>query len=310
MLSKNSKIFLAGHRGMVGSAILRKLKLEKYKNLILIEKKKLDLLDQKKVYDFLKKKKPQVVIIAAARVGGILANYKNKAGFIYENLQVQNNLIHGSYLTGVKNLLFLGSSCIYPKNINKPISESMLLTGKLEETNDAYAIAKIAGLTMCKNYSENYKLNYKSLMPCNMYGPGDSYDLKKSHFFSALIKKIYLASKTKKKTVTIWGTGKPKRELLYVEDFADAVLYFLNKKIKQPFLNIGTGKDYTIRWYANFISKQINSKIKFKFNTKMPDGIQRKVLNINLSKKYGWKAKTSLIKGFKHTFSDYLQNNR
>ena len=310
MLNKNSKIFLAGHRGMVGSAILRKLKLNKYKNLILIEKKKLDLLDQKKVFNFLKKNKPQVVIIAAARVGGILANSKNKADFIYENLQVQNNLIHGSYLAGVKNLLFLGSSCIYPKNINKPISESLLLAGKLEETNDAYAIAKIAGLSMCKNYSENYKLNYKSLMPCNMYGPGDNYDLKKSHFFSALIKKIYLASRSKKKTVIIWGTGRPKRELLYVEDFAHAVLFFLNNKIKEPFLNIGTGKDYSIKWYANFISKQLNSKIKFKFNKKMPDGIQRKLLNINLSKNYGWKAKTSLEEGFKHTFADFLENNR
>ena len=306
MLNKNSKIFLAGHLGMVGSAILKRLKLEKYKKLILIEKKKLDLLDQKKVFNFLKIKKPHVVIIAAARVGGILANTKNKANFIYENLQVQNNLIHGSYLAGVKNLIFLGSSCIYPKNINKPIPESLLLAGNLEETNDAYAIAKIAGLTMCKNYSENYKLNYKSLMPCNMYGPGDSYDLKNSHFFSALLKKIYLASKTRKKKVVIWGTGKPKRELLYVDDFADAVLFFLNNKIKHPFLNIGTGKDYTIKWYANFISKQLNTKIKFKFNNKMPDGIKRKVLNINLSKKYGWKAKTSLIEGFKLTFADFL----
>ena len=306
MINKNSRIFVAGHKGMVGSAIVRKLKDLKYKKIFFKNRTELDLTDQAKVYKYLNKIKPDAVILAAARVGGIEANNIYRAEFIFQNLSIQNNVIHGSYKNGVKNLIFLGSSCIYPKNINKPIPESLLLAGNLEETNDAYAIAKIAGLTMCKNYSENYKLNYKSLMPCNMYGPGDSYDLKNSHFFSALLKKIYLASKTRKKKVVIWGTGKPKRELLYVDDFADAVLFFLNNKIKHPFLNIGTGKDYTIKWYANFISKQLNTKIKFKFNKKMPDGIKRKVLNINLSKKYGWKAKTSLIEGFKLTFADFL----
>ncbi len=309
MLNKNSKIFLAGHNGMVGSAILKKLKEKKFKKLILVSKKKLNLLNQKKVHEFLKKKKPDYVIIAAGKVGGILANSKNKAKFIYENLQIQNNLIHGSYLAKVKNLLFLGSSCIYPKNINIPIKENMLLSSKLESTNDSYAIAKIAGIKMCRDYSDNFNLNYKSLMPCNMYGPKDNYDLKSSHFFSALIKKIFLASKNKKNNVVIWGTGKPKRELLYVDDFAEAVIFFLKKKIKEPFINIGSGKDFTIKWYANFILKKLNLGIKLKFNKKMPDGTKRKILNIELSKKYGWGPKTSLEKGFTITFADFLKNN-
>ncbi len=309
MLNKNSKIFLAGHNGMVGSAILKKLKEKKFKKLILVSKKKLNLLNQKKVHEFLKKKKPDYVIIAAGKVGGILANSKDKAKFIYENLQIQNNLIHGSYLAKVKNLLFLGSSCIYPKNINIPIKENMLLSSKLESTNDSYAIAKIAGIKMCRDYSDNFNLNYKSLMPCNMYGPKDNYDLKSSHFFSALIKKIFLASKSKKNNVVIWGTGKPKRELLYVDDFAEAVIFFLKKKIKEPFINIGSGKDFTIKWYANFILKKLNLDIKLKFNKKMPDGTKRKILNIELSKKYGWGPKTSLEKGFTITFADFLKNN-
>ena len=309
MLNKNSKIFLAGHNGMVGSAILRKLRKLKFKNLILVEKKKINLLDQKKVYEFLKRKKPDYVIIAAGKVGGILANSKNKANFIYENLQIQNNLIHGSYLAKVKNLLFLGSSCIYPKDINIPIKENMLLSGKLELTNDSYAIAKIAGIKMCRDYSNNFNLNYKSLMPCNMYGPKDNYNLQSPHFFSALIKKIFLANKNKKKNIIIWGTGKPKRELLYVDDFADAVIFFLKKRIKEPFLNIGFGKDFTIKWYANFIIKKLNYDIKLKFDKKMPDGTKRKILNIKLAKKYGWHPKTTLEKGFSITFADFLKNN-
>ena len=205
MLTKKSKIFIAGHNGMVGSAILKKFKKENFRNLIIVNKNQLNLLNQKKVSLFLKKKKPDYVIIAAARVGGIIANSNNKASFIYENLQIQNNLIHASFINGVKNLLFLGSSCIYPKGINIPISEKRLLEGKLEETNDSYAIAKIAGLKMCEDYSNNYKLNYKSLMPSNMYGPRDNYNLKNSHFFAALLKKAYLASKSKKKSIKNLG---------------------------------------------------------------------------------------------------------
>ena len=308
MLKKNSKIFLAGHNGMVGSAILRKLKKEKYKNIITINKKKLNLLNQKSVLNFLKTKKPEFVIIAAARVGGIIANSQNKAQFIYENLEIQNNLIHGSYVSGVKNLLFLGSSCIYPKHMSGKISEKHLLKGKLEQTNDSYAIAKIAGLKMCQDYSENYNLNYKSLMPSNMYGPGDNYDSRNSHFFPALIKKIYIAKKNKKKSIILWGTGKPKRELLYVDDFANAVLFFMKKKFKEPFLNIGTSKDFTIKWYANFILKELSLSKLIKFDKTKPDGTLRKKLNISLAKKYGWKPTTSLKEGFAATFNDFSKN--
>jgi len=309
MLNKKSKIFIAGHNGMVGSAILKKFKEENFKNLITINKNQLDLLNQKKVNFFLKKKKPDYVIIAAARVGGIIANSNNKASFIYENLQIQNNLIHLSFINGVKNLLFLGSSCIYPRGINKPISEKRLLDGKLEKTNDSYSIAKIAGLKMCEDYSNNYNLNYKSLMPSNMYGPGDNYDLKNSHFFAALLKKAYLASKSKNKILNVWGSGKPKRELLFVDDFASAVLFFLKKKIKEPFINIGTGVDYSIKWYANFITKQLGNDIKIKFDKKKPDGMFRKKLDISLAQKHGWRPKTSLKDGFSITFQDFKKNN-
>ena len=202
------------------------------------------------------------MIIAAARVGGIQANSNFKQIFIYENLQIQNNLIHGSFLAKVKNLIFLGSSCIYPKFSKQPMKESYFLSGKLEETNDAYAIAKIAGIMMCYNYSIKYKLNYQSLMPPNLFGPGDNYDLKNSHFFPALLKKIYLAKNKRKKTLSIWGTGKPKRELMFVDDFVDALIYFMNKKIKEPFINIGVGKDFTIEWYAKFIMKKLGVKLK------------------------------------------------
>ena len=235
MINKKSKIFVAGHKGMVGSAIIRKLKKKGFSKIITVDKKKLNLLDQDKVFKFLKKIKPELVIIAAAKVGGIQANSNFKAKFIYENLQIQNNLIHGSFLAKIKNLIFLGSSCIYPKLCKQPMKEKYLLSGKLEETNDAYAIAKIAGIMMCYNYSLNYKLNYKSLMPPNLFGPGDNYNLKNSHFFPALLKKIYLAKVKRKKTLDVWGTGKPKRELMFVEDFVDALIFFMKKKNKGAF---------------------------------------------------------------------------
>ena len=309
MISKKSKIFIAGHNGMVGKAILKKLKENGYKNLIIISKNKLNLLDQWKVFKFLKKTKPNLVIIAAARVGGIYANYKNKAKFIYENLQIQNNLIHGSYLANIKDLIFLGSSCIYPKYSKQPIKEKYILSGSLEETNDAYAIAKIAGIYMCENYSKNYKLNYRSFMPSNMYGPYDNYDSKNSHFFSALLKKVYYAKKNNKKSIVIWGDGSPKRELLFVDDFADAILYFLNIKLKNSFINIGPGVDHTIKWYVKFICKQLNiDNIKILFDKKKPNGTPRKLLDVKLAKSYGWKAKTTLKKGFQITYEDFKLN--
>tara|TARA_Y100001970_G_scaffold167801_1_gene205309 strand:- start:4338 stop:5267 length:930 start_codon:yes stop_codon:yes gene_type:complete len=308
MLSKKSKIFIAGHKGMVGSSILRKLKKIGYENLLLVDKRKLNLLDQKKVYNFLTKNKPKLVIIAAARVGGIVANSKYKNKFLYENLQIQNNLIHGSYLAKIKNLIFLGSSCIYPRNCKQPMKEKYILTGKLEETNDAYAIAKIAGIYMCANYSKNYNLNYKSLMPPNMYGPGDNYDLQNSHFYPALINKISKAKRLNKKYVVLWGTGKAKRELMFVEDFADALIFFMNKDIKEPFLNIGTGKSYSIKWYTKFLMKKIGVNLKIKFDKSKPDGTPEKCLDISLAKKYGWKPKSDFHKGFDTTFRDYQKN--
>ena len=308
MINKKSKIFVAGHKGMVGSAIVRKLKKRGFSKIILAEKKKLNLLDQNKVFKFLKKKKPDLVIIAAARVGGILANSTLKHKFIYENLQIQNNLIHGSYLAKVKNLIFLGSSCIYPKFCKQPMKESYLLSGKLEETNDAYGIAKIAGIMMCYNYSKKYKLNYQSLMPPNLYGPGDNYDLKTSHFFPALLKKIFLAKAQRKKSINIWGTGKPRRELMFVEDFAEALIYFINKKIREPFVNIGNGKDFSIEWYAKYIMKRLNVKLKIVYDKNRSDGMPKKCLDISLAKKYGWKPINDLDKGFDITLRDFLKN--
>ena len=309
MLNKKTKIFIAGHKGMVGSSILKKLLINGYTNLIFADKKKLNLLDQKKVFRYLKKNKPNLVIIAAAKVGGILANSKFKEKFLFENLQIQNNLIHGSYLAKIKNLIFLGSSCIYPRNCKQPMKEDHILSGKLEKTNDAYAIAKIAGIYMCENYSKSYNLNYKCLMPPNMYGPGDNYNLETSHFFSALIKKITIAKKKNKKHIILWGTGKAKRELMFVEDFADALIYFMNKKIKEPFLNIGTGKSHSIKWFANFLIKKIGGKLKIKFDKSKPDGMPKKCLDITLAKKYGWRCKTNLDEGFEITYKDFQKNN-
>ena len=309
MVSKNYKIFLAGHKGHLGSAIHKKLKKAGFKKIITINKSKLNLLNQDKVFKFLKKNKPKVVIIAAARVGGIHANNTQRAKFIYENLTIQNNIIHGSYLSGIKNLIFFGSSCIYPKNISKPITEKMLLTGKLEYTNEPYAIAKIAGVKLCENYNLQYKTNYKCLMPCNSYGPNDNYDLKNSHFIPALIKKIYLAKKYKRKKIEIWGTGKPKREIIFVDDIADACIYFMNKKTKKTLINIGTGKDLSIEGYARYLINFFNLNLKIKKNLNMPDGIKRKLLNVRLANSLGWKAKTSLKDGLTITLQDLNKKN-
>ena len=309
MVSKNYKIFLAGHKGHLGSAIYKKLKKAGFKNVITINKSKLNLLNQEKVFKFLKKNKPKVVIIAAARVGGIHANNTQRAKFIYENLTIQNNIIHGSYLSDIKNLIFFGSSCIYPKNISKPITEKMLLTGKLEYTNEPYAIAKIAGVKLCENYNLQYKTNYKCLMPCNSYGPNDNYDLKNSHFIAALIKKIYLAKKYKRKQIEIWGTGKPKREIIFVDDIADACIYFMNKKTKKSLINIGTGKDLSIEEYAKYLIKFFNLNLKIKKNLNMPDGIKRKLLNVSLANSLGWKAQTSLKNGLTITLQDINKKN-
>ena len=303
------KIFLAGHKGLVGSAILRKLKKKNYKNIITTTRKELDLLNQKKTYDFIKRHKPKFVFICAAKVGGIYANNKYRADFIYENLQIQNNLIHGSYLAGVKRLIFLGSSCIYPKNSKQPIKEEYLLTSALEKTNEPYAIAKIAGVKMCESYNLQFKTNYLCLMPTNCYGPGDNFDSLNSHFVPALIKKIHHLKKFKQDTLEIWGTGKVKREIIYVDDLADACIYFMNKKVKEYLINIGTGKDFTIKSFAKKFMKILNTKAKLRFDKSKPDGVKRKIVDIKLAKKYGWKPLTSLEDGIIKTYAAFIRNN-
>jgi len=302
-MNKNSNIFLAGHKGLVGSAILRLLNNRGYKNIIIASKNQLDLLNQSKTFKFLKKKKIDVVIIAAAKVGGIKANNEYKAEFIYNNLQIQNNLIHGSYLAGIKNLLFLGSSCIYPKECKQPMKEDYLLSGNLEKTNEPYAVAKIAGLKMCESYNYQYKTNYKCLMPTNTYGPNDNYDLNNSHFLPALLRKVILAKRFKKKSITLWGTGTCKREAIHVDDIASAALFFLKKKIPQTFLNIGSGEEMKISDYANLVKNIIYPNLHIKFNKdKSLDGVKRKLLDSNIAKSFGWKSKIKISKGIESTY--------
>ena len=308
MINKNSKIYVAGHNGLIGSAILRKLKDKGYTNIIYRSKKQLDLKSQVKVLNFLKKQKPNFIFIAAAKVGGIYANNKYKAEFIFDNLSIQSNLIHSAYLTGIKNLIFLGSSCVYPRNCKQPIKESYLLTGELEKTNDAYAIAKIAGIKMCESYNYQYKTNYKCLMPTNTFGPNDNYDTLNSHFFAALIKKSHQLKLNNKNELKLWGNGKAKREVIYVDDIADACIYFMKKKIKETVVNIGTGNDYTIKEYAKKILNQIipNKKILIKYDLRKPNGTPRKVLDVSLAKKYGWCSKTKLNEAILKTYHNFL----
>ena len=305
MIKKNSKIFVTGHKGLVGSAIIRKLKEYGYKNIIVVNKKKLNLTRQKEVESFIKKHKPDSIINAAAKVGGINANNKYKADFIYTNIAIQNNIIHASYINNVKNLIFLGSSCVYPKLCKQPIKERYLLNGPLEKTNEPYAIAKISGIKMCESYNYQYGTNYKCLMPCNTYGPNDNYDLETSHFYPALISKIHKEKKNKKKDITVWGTGKAKRELIYVDDVADACIFFLHKKTKETLINIGSGKEKTINEYAQFIMSQLDIKLKIFYDKSKPDGTPRKILNVSLANNYGWKPKISLKKGFSKVYETF-----
>ena len=307
MIAKNSKIFVTGHKGLVGSSIVRRLKFHGYKNLILKTKNQLDLRNQNKVKNFFKKRKIDAVINAAATVGGIEANNKFRANFIYDNLSIQNNIIHSCYENKIKNLIFLGSSCIYPRNCRQPIKERYLLSGSLEKTNEAYAVAKIAGIKMCESYNFQYKTNYKCLMPCNLYGPNDNYNLETSHFFHALIAKIHQSIIKRTNILTLWGTGSPKRELMYVDDLADACIYFLNKQSKETLINVGSGNEMKIIEYAKFIIKELQLDLKIKLDRSKPDGTPRKIIDSSLARKYGWKPKVSLKEGFKKTYIDYLK---
>ena len=305
MVNKKSKIFIAGHNGMVGSAVLRKLKNKGFSKIILSEKKNLDLLNQNKVFKFLKKKKPDLVIIAAARVGGILANATLKHKFIYENLQIQNNLIHGSYLAKIKNLIFLGSSCIYPKFCKQPMKESYLLSGKLEETNDAYGIAKIAGIMMCHNYSKNYKLNYQSLMPPNLYGPGDNFHPENGHVIPALMHKF---NNSTDKTVTCWGDGTPMREFTYVDDLADACLFAMDHYENAELINVGSGQDISIFHLAHKIAKLTGYTGNIEWDTNRPNGTPKRPLDYSKISSLGWKPKYTLTEGLQKTYEWFCEH--
>ena len=308
-MSKKEKIFVAGHSGMIGSAILNKYKNNRKFDILFESKKKLDLTNQSKVFNYLKDKKPNGVILAAAKVGGIVANNTQRASFIYENLSIQSNVIHGSYMAGVKNLIFLGSSCIYPRKSKQPIKESYLLSDYLEKTNEPYAIAKIAGLKLCENYSSQYNLNYKTLMPCNSYGENDKYDTNNSHFIPALIRKIIDAIAKKRDHITLWGNGKSLREVISSDDIASACIFFLKKKTKHKIFNIGTGKDYSIEHYARLIMKHMNVNLKIIFDKNKPNGTYKKLLDSSLAKKYGWRYKTEFDKGISIAINDYLKNH-
>ena len=307
MINYKSKIYIAGHNGLVGSAILRKLKKKGFKKLIYASKKKLDLTNQNKVLNFLRKKKPDFIFIAAAKVGGIYYNNNYKAGFILENLQIQVNLIHSAYLCGIKNLIFLGSSCVYPRNCKQPIKESYLMDGPLEKTNEAYAIAKISGIKMCESYNQQFKTNYKCLMPTNTFGPNDNYNKLESHFVASLIRKIFEIKKNKKNFLKIWGDGTPKREIIYVDDIADACIYFMRKKTKEVLINIGTGQDATIKKHVLNILKILlpQKKVKVIYDKSKPNGIPRKVLDISLAKKYGWTSKFDIKTAIMKTYKEY-----
>ncbi len=305
-LTKDSKIFVAGHNGLVGSSLMRRLKFFGYKKILTISKKKLDLRNQSLVEKFFRKNKPDAVINAAATVGGIHANNTYGADFIYNNLTIQTNIIHASYLNKVKNLIFLGSSCVYPKKCNQPIKEEYLLNGELEKTNEPYAIAKITGIKMCESYNAQYGTNYKCLMPPNTYGPNDNYDLLKSHFYPALISKVHYAKINNKKSILLWGNGRAKRELMYVDDVADACIFFMNKNTKESLINIGSGDEKTIKGFAEFIIKKLGLNIKIKFDKTKPNGTPRKLLNSSIAQKYGWRSKINLEEGFEKVYNSFL----
>lgn len=314
MTTERKNIFIAGHKGMVGSAIIRELKNIDEKNILTKDKTDLDLMNQKDTYEFLKTNKFKYVIIAAAKVGGIIGNKTFPAEYIFNNLTIQNNLIHGSYLSGVEKVLFLGSSCIYPKFAKQPITEDQLLNGYLEPTNEPYALAKIAGIKLCTSYNQQYNTDYRSIMPTNLYGFNDNFNSENSHVIPSLLRRFNQAKEKNYKQVVIWGTGKPRREFLFVDDLAKACLKILKIDKKNynhhvsSHVNIGTGEDISIKELSYLIAKIIGFKGKIIFDTQKPDGTPRKVLNVGLINRLGWKAKTKLEDGLNETFI-WMKNN-
>lgn len=304
----DKKIYVAGHKGMVGSAIVRRLQQGGYTRLITRTRQELDLLNQRAVHDFLMSEKPDYIFVAAARVGGIHANNTYRADFIYENLQVQNNIIHGAMQAGTTDLCFLGSSCIYPRDCPQPIQEDYLLTGSLEQTNEPYAIAKIAGIKLCESMNRQYGTRFVSVMPTNLYGPNDNYDLANSHVLPALIRKAHEAKLGGDAEYVVWGTGNPRREFLYVDDMADACVFLMEHDIGDGLYNIGCGKDVTIRELAESVMDTVGFKGKIIFDSSKPDGTPRKLLDVSRMAKLGWQAKTSLREGIAQTYASYLHS--
>lgn len=307
-VGKNAKIFVAGHRGMVGSAIVRNLQYKGYSNIITRSRSELNLLDQNTVRNFLKSEQPDYIFLAAAKVGGIHANNTYRADFIYENLVIETNVIHGAYQAGVAGLCFLGSSCIYPRDCPQPIKEEYLLTGLLEPTNEPYAISKIAGIKLCESFNRQYGTQYVSVMPTNLYGPNDNYDLNNSHVLPALIRKAHEAKERGDSQFVIWGSGKPMREFLYVDDMADACVFLMEKGTTEGLFNVGTGEDVTIREAAEVVTDVVGFNGDLIFDTSKPDGTPRKLLDVNRMRQLGWQAKTTLRDGITNSYADFLSN--
>ncbi|WPV00235.1 GDP-L-fucose synthase [Mucilaginibacter sp. cycad4] len=309
-MDKNAKIYIAGHRGMVGSAIYRKLQSEGFTNIITRTSAQLDLRNQQMVTDFFAEEKPDYVFLAAAKVGGIIANNTYRADFLYENLAIQNNIIHNSYLNGVKKLMFLGSSCIYPKMAPQPLKEEYLLTGLLEPTNEPYAIAKIAGIKMCDAYRDQYGCNYISVMPTNLYGLNDNYHAQNSHVLPALIRKFHEAKESNAAEVNIWGTGSPKREFLFADDLAEACYYLMQNYNEPGLVNVGTGEDMSIKDLALLIKDIVGFEGELTFDTTKPDGTPRKLMDVSKLHSFGWHHHTTLKDGITAAYHDFLDQSK
>ena len=299
MTGKHSRIFVSGHRGMVGSALVRRLRAEGFGDILTRSRIELDLLDQSAVFAFLAAERPDYILIAAARVGGIQANNVRRADFLYENLQIEANLIHGAHKADIQRLMFLGSSCIYPRDCPQPIREEYLLTGPLEPTNEPYAIAKIAGIKLCESYNRQYGREYVSVMPTNLYGPNDNYDLESSHVLPALIRKAHEAKLRGDAEFVVWGSGAPRREFLYVDDLADACVHLMQRQYGGSLLNIGTGEDLTIRELAEMVMQIVGFEGRLRFDTSKPDGTPRKLLDVSRLRELGWQARTPLRDGIR-----------
>jgi GDP-L-fucose synthase len=307
VLTKESKIYVSGHRGMVGSAIVRRLQGAGYANLVTRAHSELDLLDQAAVSEFMHDEKPDYIFLAAAKVGGIQANNTYRGDFIYQNLMIQSNVVHSAQQAGVERMLFLGSSCIYPRDCPQPIKEEYLLTGPLEQTNEPYAIAKIAGIKLCESFNRQYGTAYVSAMPTNLYGPNDSYDLNNSHVLPALLRKTHEAKERGDAELVVWGSGNPKREFMYVDDMADACVFLMESGVRDGLFNVGLGTDVTIRELAETIMEVAGFGGRIVFDSSKPDGTPRKLLSVDKLRELGWQAKTSLRDGVAKTYADYVQ---